>query len=85
MISIKLQLCNFIEITFRHGCSPVNLLHILRTLFPQEHLCRATSELRLTCIGLKNELEEYNSDGLQVMVREAKTPDSTGRTRHTIL
>ena len=31
-ISIKL-LCSFIEITLRHGCSPVNLLHIFRTLF----------------------------------------------------
>ena len=31
-ISIKL-LCNFIEIAFRHGCFPVNLLHILRTPF----------------------------------------------------
>ena len=27
--------CNFIEITFRHGCFPVNLLHIFRTLFPK--------------------------------------------------
>ena len=26
-------LCNFIEITLRHGCSPVNLLHIFRTTF----------------------------------------------------
>ena len=26
VISIKL-FCNFIEITLRHGCSPVNLLH----------------------------------------------------------
>ena len=32
MISIKL-LSNFIEITLRHGCSPVNLLHIFRTPF----------------------------------------------------
>ena len=24
-------LCNFIEVTFRNGCSPVNLLHIFRT------------------------------------------------------
>ena len=32
VISIKLQ-SNFIEITFRHGCSPVNLLHVLRTSF----------------------------------------------------
>ena len=33
-ISIKL-LCNFIEITLRHRCSPVNLLHIFRTSFPK--------------------------------------------------
>ena len=31
-ISIKLQ-SNFIEILFRHGCSPVNSLHIFRTPF----------------------------------------------------
>ena len=31
-ISIKLQ-SNFIEITLRHGCSPVNLLHIFKTPF----------------------------------------------------
>ena len=34
VISIKL-LCNFIEITFRHGCFPINLLHIFRTSFPK--------------------------------------------------
>ena len=33
-ISIKL-LCNFIEITLRHGCSLVNLLHVFRTPFPK--------------------------------------------------
>ena len=32
VISIKLQ-SNFIEISLWHGCSPVNLLHILRTPF----------------------------------------------------
>ena len=32
VILIKL-LCNFIEIAFRHGCSPVSLLHILRSTF----------------------------------------------------
>ena len=32
VISIKL-LCIFIEITRRHGCSPVNLPHIFRTPF----------------------------------------------------
>ena len=25
----------FFEITLRHGCFPVNLLHIFRTLFPK--------------------------------------------------
>ena len=30
---LKLLLCNFTEITLQHGCSPVNLLHILRTPF----------------------------------------------------
>ena len=29
----KTLLCNFIEITPRHGCSPINLLHIFRTPF----------------------------------------------------
>ena len=32
VISIEL-LCDFIEITLRHGGSPVNLLHIFRTHF----------------------------------------------------
>ena len=32
VISMKLQ-SNFIEITLRHGCSPLNLLHIFRTPF----------------------------------------------------
>ena len=31
---MKLQ-SDFIEITLRHGCSPVNLLHIFRTPFPK--------------------------------------------------
>ena len=31
-ISIKLE-SNFTEITLRHGCSPVNILHIFRTPF----------------------------------------------------
>ena len=38
-ISIKLLciklLFNFIEITFRHGCCPINLLHIFRAPFPK--------------------------------------------------
>ena len=27
---------NFIEIALRHGCSPVNMLHISRTSFPKD-------------------------------------------------
>ena len=42
VISIKL-LCNFIEITVRHGLFPVNLLHIQNTLF-QEHLWVVASD-----------------------------------------
>ena len=34
VIPIKLQR-NFTEITIRRGCSPLNLLHILRTPFPK--------------------------------------------------
>ena len=34
VISVKLQ-SNFIEITLRHGCSPVNFLHIFRIYFPK--------------------------------------------------
>ena len=37
VILIKLQ-SNFIEITLRHGCPPVNLLHIFRTPFPENTL-----------------------------------------------
>ena len=28
-------LCNFIEITLRHSCFPVNLLHVFKTTFPK--------------------------------------------------
>ena len=30
---IEISKCNFIEITLRHGCSSIHLLHIFRTLF----------------------------------------------------
>ena len=54
VISIKL-LCNFIEITLRHGCSSVNLLHIFRTLFPKN-----ASEWLLLKSELKNLLRLSN-------------------------
>ena len=34
VISTKMQ-NNFIEVGLQHGCSPVNLQHIFRTLFPK--------------------------------------------------
>ena len=31
----KVRFRNFIEIALRHGCSPINLLHIFRIPFPK--------------------------------------------------
>ena len=47
VISIKLQ-SNFIEITLRHGCSPVNFLHNFRTPF----LKKSSGGLVLTVLSL---------------------------------
>ena len=41
----KNMLCNFIEITLRHGWSPVDLLHIFRTLFDKNFY----GEVLLSC------------------------------------
>ena len=46
-ISIKLQ-SNFIQITLRHGCSPVYLLHIFRTPF----LKNTCGPLLLNVVGI---------------------------------
>ena len=55
-ISIKL-LCNFIKTTLRHGCFPVNLLHIFRTPFTKNtserlllHLSFDTAQKMKFCI-----------------------------------
>ena len=57
VISIKL-LCNFIEITLRHGCSPVNLLHIPRPPFLKNTtgwlLLNVNSTLKILNSKLKN-------------------------------
>ena len=39
--------CNFIKVTLRHGCSPINWLHIFMTTFP-----RNTSEWLLLKLWL---------------------------------
>ena len=48
VVSIKL-LCNFIEITHLHCCSPVNLLHIFRTPFPRNTSGRLLLRLQRRC------------------------------------
>ena len=58
---IKLQ-SNFIEITLRHGCFPVNLLHIFRTPFP-----RNTSEWLLLVIVLSN----HKNNNCKVSISES--------------
>ena len=47
VISIKL-LFNFVEITLQYGCSPVNLLHIVRTPFIRTPLESHFCKLKLT-------------------------------------
>ena len=61
VISIKL-LCNLTEITLRHGCSPVNMLHIFRTPFSKN-----TSEwLLLPNIYVENFKEHGNQVSLSL-------------------
>ena len=40
----------FIEITLRHGCSPVNLLHIFRTLLPKNTSWWLLLKIKSKCI-----------------------------------
>ena len=55
-------LCNFIEITLRHRCSPVNLLQIFRTPFP-------TSTSGGLLLHFRNNSEDINSWKRSVLVR----------------
>ena len=57
VISIKLQ-SNFIEMTLRHGCSPVNFLHIFRTPFTKN-----TSE-RLLLILISEDCVKQESEAI---------------------
>ena len=49
VILIKL-LSNFIEITHRHGCSPVNLLHIFKTPFTNNTSGRLLLKISLVVV-----------------------------------
>ena len=55
VISIKL-LSSFIKISLRHWCSPVNLKHIFRTLFPRNtsggHLLNITVQWNIYLVVL---------------------------------
>ena len=55
VISMKLQ-SNFIEITLRHGSSPVNLQHILRTPFPKN----TSGHLLLELLKPKSKIEYHS-------------------------
>ena len=65
-----LLVCNFIEIALRHGCSPVNLLHIFRTPFPKNtsgglHLHIRFALFKWPWVGLYSErLESFPVNNL---------------------
>ena len=46
---------NFIEIALRHGCSPVNLLHIFRTHFPKKTPGRLLLDVKFENVEAKFE------------------------------
>ena len=60
VISTKLQSI-FLEITLRHGCSLVNLLHIFRTPFPKKPLDGCFWKLNLPVIFNWKVLGKYGS------------------------
>ena len=51
VISIKM-LCNFIEMTLWHGCSPVNFLRIFRTPFTKNISGRLLLRLHNRCLRI---------------------------------
>ena len=63
VISIKL-LCNFIETTLRHGCSPENLLHIFRTPFTKN-----TSGWLLLLLSSRNAKKTYIDQSILCLKR----------------
>ena len=52
-------LCNFIEITLWHECSPVNLLHIFTTLFPKNTSGRLLLNIFCEILLTKLNVAEY--------------------------
>ena len=68
---------SFIEITLRHGYSPVNMLHIFRTPFPKN-----TSEWLLLNIGIYSHLIPRRSRYLEFFIR---SPESSRQRELTIV
>ena len=58
-------LCNFIEITLPHGCSPVNLLKVFRIFFLSERLRGTAPDKLIVTVEKKkkawNTINETNS------------------------
>ena len=57
--SVTPRLSNFIEITLRHGCSPRNLLHILRTPFLKNTSERLLLNTIISLLQIKIYLSYY--------------------------
>ena len=70
VISIKLQ-SNIIEIAFRHGCSPVNLLHIFRTSFPRNtsgRMLLTFKSWRMKCLIIDEKITIFKTLALSRVV-----------------
>ena len=67
-ISIKLQ-SNFIQITLRHGCSPVYLFHIFRTPF-LKNTCGA---LLLNVVGINELVTSLKMNFMASIYHECRT------------
>ena len=57
----KCAISKVIEITLPHGCSPVNLLHICRTAFREEHLPQTASDFCNLKLIFFTQVSEANS------------------------
>ena len=78
VISMKL-LCDFIEITLRHGCSPVDLLHVFRAPFHKntygemllknivQHSIGTLNFLKVSDCNLQNQSRDYSCCEKQII------------------
>ena len=71
VISIKLQ-GNFIEITLRHGGSPVNVMHIFRTLFPKKICGRLLLNILKIFVGKRSTYKLHAPRHMRKSLTKAK-------------